>query len=153
MLAKSLRKGMNLVRKSHELLNGAAGLNFIGNIEGRDILHHKADVVVCDGFVGNVVLKLGESIMTALPNMMRQELSKLSPTPAIRTMFEQVFHRLRRRFNPEDYGGGSPLLGIEGEVFILHGRSSAKAIERCLLLAARAAKLNLIGVIRKALAP
>ena len=145
-------KGNELVRKAHELLTGAEDLNFIGNVEGRDILHHKADVVVCDGFVGNVVLKLGESIRTALPEMIHQELEKIEASPAERGLFDRVFSRLQRRFNPADYGGGAPLLGVNGEVFILHGRSSAKAVERCLLLAARAARLNLNGAIQQAIA-
>lgn len=145
-------KGNELVRKAHELLTGAEDLNFIGNVEGRDILHHKADVVVCDGFVGNVVLKLGESIRTALPEMIHQELEKIEASPAEKGLFDRVFSRLQRRFNPADYGGGAPLLGVNGEVFILHGRSSAKAVERCLLLAARAARLNLNGAIQQAIA-
>lgn len=145
-------KGNELVRKAHEMLAVASDLNFVGNVEGRDILHHKADVVVCDGFVGNVVLKLGESIGTALPEMTHQELDSIEADPAVRRAFDQVFSRLHRRFNPADYGGGAPLLGVNGEVFILHGRSSAEAIERCILLAARAARLNLNAAIREAIA-
>ena len=146
-------KGNELVRTTHELLVNAVELNFIGNVEGRDILHHRADVVVCDGFVGNVVLKLAESMMTALPCMIEQEIRRLAPDSSVMQTIETMFAGLKRRFDPAEYGGGSPLLGVEGEVFILHGRSSARAIERCLLMAARAAKLNLTGAIRRALAP
>ncbi len=146
-------KGNELVRTTHELLVNAIDLNFIGNVEGRDILHHRADVVVCDGFVGNVVLKLGESITTALPSMIGQELQRLTTELSVMQTIEQMFTGLKRRFDPEEYGGGSPLLGVEGEVFILHGSSSARAIERCLLMAARAAKLDLTGAIRRALSP
>lgn len=145
-------KGNELVRKAYEMLSTARDVNFIGNVEGQDILHHKADVVVCDGFVGNVTLKLGESIRTALPQMIDQELKGIEASPAVKRVFDEVSRRLHRRFNPADYGGGSPLLGVNGEVFILHGRSSAEAIERCILLAARAARLNLTAAIRQAIA-
>ena len=144
-------KGNELVRKAYELLSRADDVNFIGNIEGQDILHHKADVVVCDGFVGNAVLKLGESIKTALPAMIKQELDEIGASDATRDSLKQVFSSFLRRFDPADYGGGAPLLGVNGEVFILHGRSSARAFERCLFLVARAVELNLNGAIRRAI--
>ncbi|MDE2730765.1 MAG: phosphate acyltransferase PlsX [Bacteroidota bacterium] len=145
-------KGNELVRKAHEMLTAAQDINFVGNVEGQDILHHRAEVIVCDGFVGNVVLKLVESIGTALPRMAEQELDRLEADPAARRVLSRIFKRLRRRFNPADYGGGAPLLGVDGEVFILHGRSSADAVERCIQLAARAARLNLNAAIKEAIA-
>ena len=144
-------KGNDLVRAANSLFATASDLNFVGNVEGRDIMHHKADVVVCDGFVGNVVLKLGESIMTALPEMIRQEIRAQGLDSGLLRAFDNVFSGLRRRFNPEDYGGGAPLLGVDGTVFILHGSSSARAVESCISMAARAATLNLTAAIATAL--
>jgi len=146
-------KGNELVRTTHELLVNTLDLNFIGNIEGRDILHQKADVIVCDGFVGNIVLKLSESIKTAVPEMIWQDLQRLDPDPGVVDMLKKVFSGLKRRFDPEHYGGGSPLLGVEGEVFILHGDTTAGAVEQCVLKAAQAARVNLNYAVRKALIP
>ena len=114
-------------------------------------MHHGADVVVCDGFVGNVVLKLGESLMTALPKLILQEFGTQNLDPDLMDAFRQVCTGLHERFNPEDYGGGSPLLGVNGAVFVLHGRSSARAVERCILMAARAVRLELTAAIARAL--
>ena len=144
-------KGNDATREAHKLLDDELALDFIGNIEGHDIMHHRADVVVCDGFVGNVVLKFAESVRSALPQMIRQGLG--SAPSGTGPELEQLFTILAQRFNPEQYGGGSPLLGVDGPVFILHGRSSARSIEGCVRLAERAAKLNLTGAIRRALAP
>lgn len=146
-------KGNELVRTAHELLVNSMDLDFIGNVEGRDILHKKADVIVCDGFVGNVILKLGESIMTAVPEMIYQELAQRKHDPADAKLFQEVLSGLARRFNPEHYGGGCPLLGVEGEVFILHGSTTAGAVEQCIKMAVRAAKANLNTAIQKVLAP
>ena len=131
-------KGNELVKAANGLLARAGNVHFVGNVEGRDILHHGADVVVCDGFVGNVILKLGESIMTALPALARQEIGRLGMDDAVATSIDRLFEGLAARFNPEEYGGGAPLLGIDGTVFIMHGRSTARAVERCILMAARA---------------
>lgn len=144
-------KGNDLVKGAHRLIRGAENFRFVGNVEGHDIMHHGADVVVCDGFVGNVILKLGESIMTALPELILQEITAQNLSPDLMDAFRQVFRGLHERFNPEDYGGGSPLLGVNGAVFVLHGRSSARAVERCILMAARAARLELTTAIARAL--
>ena len=143
-------KGNELVKAAYPLLEQAPDLRFVGNVEGRDIMHHRADVVVCDGFVGNVVLKLGESIMTALVEMLYQEVAAHGLAPEQQQAIRQVFGSLQKRFNPEEYGGGAPLLGVDGTVFIGHGSSSARAIERLILMAARAATLNVTRSIAEA---
>ena len=140
-------KGNELVKAAYALLQAQPELHFVGNVEGRDIMHHRADVVVCDGFVGNVILKLGESIMTVLPKMIHQEMAVLGLTPEQQQTVGHVFGSVKRRFNPEEYGGGAPLLGIDGTVFVGHGSSSARAIERLILTAARAASLDLTRLI------
>jgi len=146
-------KGNELVRSAHELLVNALELNFIGNIEGRDILHQAADVVVCDGFVGNVILKLAESLMTALPVMIERELVEIKAKSSSANLIKKMLTGLARRFDPEHYGGGSPLLGVEGEVLIMHGSTTAGAVEQCIKLATRAAKMNLTSEIQRALSP
>ena len=146
-------KGNELVKAANRLLARAHNVHFVGNVEGRDILHHGADVVVCDGFVGNVILKLGESIMTALPALARQEIGRLGMGDAVVAPIDRIFEGLAAKFNPEEYGGGAPLLGVDGTVFIMHGRSSARAVERCILMAARAAALNMSQSISAELMP
>ena len=135
-------KGNELVKAAYEQFRHASDLHFIGNIEGRDIMHHAADVVVCDGFVGNVVLKYGESITTAVSEMVDQEMARHDLAPAQQQAVRQVFDGVRKRFNPEEHGG-APLLGVDGTVFIGHGSSTARAIERLILKAAHAAEVGL----------
>ena len=135
-------KGNELVKAAYELFQQASDLHFIGNIEGRDIMHHAADVVVCDGFVGNVLLKYGESITTAVTQMVGQEMARHDFTSAQQQAVRQVFDGVQKRFNPEEHGG-APLMGVDGTVFIGHGSSTARAIERLIVRAARAAELGL----------
>ncbi len=144
-------KGNELVKAAHALFSHAPDLRFVGNIEGRDILHHGADVVVCDGFIGNVVLKLGESIATAIPDMVRQELRCMDVSAEVAHVMEDVFSKVAQRFNSEQYGGGVPLLGVDGTVFIMHGRSSASAIGRCIRMASQAATLGMRAALESAL--
>lgn len=107
-------KGNLLVKETHQLLKGMSEINFIGNVEGRDLFNEMADVVVCDGFTGNVILKEAESFYA----MIRR-----------RGIRDEYFDR----FDYEDYGG-TPVLGINGNVIIAHGISKAKAIKNMILL-------------------
>ena len=142
-------KGNGLVRAANQLLSSrASDLNFVGNVEGRDLLHHAADVVVCDGFVGNVVLKLTESVKTALPIMIQQELADLKLNAWSADAVRQVFSSLERRFDPDTYGGGAPLLGVKGAVFVLHGSSNASAFANAILLAASSASADMVGAVQ-----
>jgi len=122
-------KGNELTKKTYRLLR-ASSLNFVGNIEGRDIMAGRADVVVCDGFVGNIVLKfaegLGEMIVAALKGGISQEEN---------SMIEDSLRGLERRLDYSEYGG-APLLGIDGVCIISHGSSSTKAIKNGIKLAA-----------------
>src|SRR6266702_5670739 len=147
-------KGNQQVQEAHQLLkkNAAAlGLNFIGNVEGRDIPTGVVDVVVCDGFVGNVVLKLSEGLAETLIGMLRAQMtssfiSKLA-AGVLRPGLRKVFERL-------DYAeyGGVPLLGINGSAIISHGRSNAKAIKNALRVARQTAETNVAGAIADGLA-
>lgn len=130
-------KGNQLVLEAHRLL-AETGLRFVGNVEGRHIPLGEADVVVTDGFVGNVVIKLSEGLAEALVHMLREEalrgwvarLGALLMLPALR--------RMRRRVSYEEYGG-SPLLGVNGVVIVAHGRSRAWAIANAIRVAHEAA--------------
>lgn len=144
-------KGNEQVKAAFELLRDEPGVNFRGNIEGRDLLHHAADVVVCDGFVGNVMLKLGESVASAFPHMIAEEMGRQNLSEQERSVVLKVLSGVRQRFNYEEYGG-APLLGVDGNVLIGHGGSSGRAIERMILTAAEEAKQDLPGEIAAALA-
>ena len=131
--------------KGNELTNGAytlleqSHLNFIGNIEGRDIFAGSADVVVCDGFVGNVLLKFGESIFGFVAHMLRKKLDRHPLRMLGASFLKPVFGEIKRDMSPEDYGG-APLLGVDGISIICHGNSPPTAIKnavrvaRCMVL-------------------
>ena len=128
-------KGTEAVKETHEKLSTEAGLGFIGNIEGRDVFHHGADVVVCDGFVGNVMLKLGESISTILPPLLGREIERQGLGADVASGVKQVLGGVAATFDYENYGG-VPLLGVDGTSVIGHGGSSARAIARMVTHAA-----------------
>jgi glycerol-3-phosphate acyltransferase PlsX len=127
-------KGNDLTREVFLGLR-CAGLNFIGNVEGRDIFNGTADVVVCDGFVGNVVLKSAESLAEMLFEMIREEISKSPLTRLAGGLAKPAFVRLRKRTAYDEYGG-APLLGLKGGCFIAHGRANALAMSNALRRAA-----------------
>jgi glycerol-3-phosphate acyltransferase PlsX len=130
-------KGNDLTREAHRLLK-AVPLNFIGNIEARDVYTGQADVIVCDGFTGNIVLKISEGLVDMVEGLLREDLSS---HPAARTRSLSVgraFSRLRRRVDSSEYGG-APLVGVAGVAIVGHGRSSAKAVRNAVAIAARCA--------------
>lgn len=121
-------KGNQLTQESHPLLK-ASGLNYIGHVEGRDIPKGAADVVVCDGFVGNVVLKFAEGLAEAIFSLIKAEIKKHPLTALIsKLLLKPPFSRIKKRMDPAEYGG-APLLGVGGVAIIAHGGSSAKAIK------------------------
>ena len=147
-------KGSEQVQQAHQLIKASAatlGLNFIGNIEGRDIPLGNADVVVCDGFVGNVVLKLSEGLVETLLGMMRTQMtSSLSNKLAARVL-QPGLRKVFKRLDYAEYGG-VPLLGVNGSAIISHGRSNAKAIKNALRVARQTAETNVAGAIADGLA-
>jgi len=124
-------KGNELVQQAHELLAGLPGLNFIGNVEGRDILEGVVDVVVTDGFTGNVVLKLAESVAKHVAQLFRREMTGDLRSLAGAWLLKPAFLRLRSTIDYAQYGA-APLLGIDGVCFIGHGRSSPRAVTSAL---------------------
>jgi len=135
-------KGTEMVVETHRKLLGS-GLNFIGNVEGQDILTGAADVIVCDGFTGNIVLKFTEGITSFLTAGVKRGLSKSPLAYVGALLMTPVLDEIKKDLDYEEYGG-APLLGIDGVVIICHGGSSAKAIRNALIIASRMAeeKLN-----------
>ncbi len=137
-------KGNELTKEAYKLLKavGERGLNFVGNAEGRDIYSGKFDVVVCDGFVGNVCLKLSESLAKILAKILKEEIEKhfisrvgaITLKPAIKSFKKRI-----------DYAeiGGAPLLGLNAPVIISHGSSNAKAIKNAIRTATRFVRSDL----------
>lgn len=138
-------KGHDLARDSHMLFNNSKLRDsFVGNVEGRDIHKGAADVIVCDGFVGNVVLKYSEGVFEFLMKIVHTEL--LAPLVTERERAEQSWRELALRYDYSTYGG-APLLGIDGACIICHGASGERAIKNALLVAARYARSHLNEVI------
>ena len=127
-------KGNEQVRAAYELLATADELHFRGNIEGHDLMQHAADVIVCDGFVGNVMLKLGESVPAILGALVQQEMERQQLSAQERDVVTRVMQGVQKPFTAEE-SGGWPLLGINGNVLIGHGSSTAKAIKEMILAA------------------
>lgn len=131
-------KGNELTKEAFKLLTETS-LNFIGNVEGRDVITGKADVIVCDGFVGNVVLKAAEAVAEGVGIMIRENIGDNLIRKLGYFLMKPAFRALKRRIDYAEYGG-APLLGINGISIIGHGRSSARAIRNAIGVAAEFAK-------------
>ncbi len=139
-------KGNDLVLRAAEHLRQSE-LRFIGNVEGREIFDGAADVVVCDGFVGNVVLKFGEGLALGIFTLLRQELSRGALVRLGVALATPRLRALARRLDHTEYGG-APLLGVNGICIISHGGSKAKAVRNALALAAESVRARMIDAIR-----
>jgi phosphate acyltransferase len=128
-------KGTDVIREAHRLLEGGA-LNFIGNVEGRDVYSGTADVVVCDGFTGNVALKISEGLVDAVEHLLGQELQSTFSTRVGYLLSLRAFRRFGTRVVYSEYGG-APLLGVNGLCIVGHGRSSARAVRNAVAMAHR----------------
>jgi glycerol-3-phosphate acyltransferase PlsX len=126
-------KGNELTKETFRVLK-ETGLNFMGNAEGRDIYNGNADVVVCDGFIGNVVLKASESLAEMVSKTLRQELKRNPLRVAGALLAKKAFDDLKRRMDYSEYGG-APMLGVKGGCIVCHGRSNAKAIKNAIRVA------------------
>ena len=125
-------KGNDLTLAAHDLLKSTDMINFVGNIEGSRILDGAADVVICDGFVGNAILKFGESIVEYVSEAIKDSVNSSLKAKVGAMMLRSSFQKLVGRMSYEEYGG-APLLGIDGVSFICHGKSRAKAIRSALV--------------------
>ncbi|MCC7144378.1 MAG: phosphate acyltransferase PlsX [Candidatus Eisenbacteria bacterium] len=145
-------KGSDLTQQAHKLLEEGRGqMNFIGNVEGKDILTGHADVVVCDGFTGNVILKFAESVVNMAVQTVRREIESHIKYKIGAGLLRPVFSGLKNKLNYEEYGG-APLLGVDGVVVISHGRSTAKAIMNAIRVGGTAARQGVAEKIGEELA-
>jgi glycerol-3-phosphate acyltransferase PlsX len=142
-IGEEAEKGNHLTLEAHALL-AASGLNFAGNTEGRDLLIGAADVVVTDGFTGNVALKLLEGTIRALLEGFRDEITATTRGKLGGLLIRPAARRLRARLDPDTYGGAY-LLGLRGLAVISHGNSSRRAITNAIRLAARGVEKDVVG--------
>jgi glycerol-3-phosphate acyltransferase PlsX len=144
-------KGNQLVLESARLLEASA-VNFIGNVEGKDLFHNIADVIVADGFVGNVVLKTVEGAIADLADVMRETLLGGNIVTKLGTaMLAPALRKLRQRFDYDTYGG-APLLGLRGNCIVAHGRANRSAIKHATLAAIQEVEHDVIGKITQLMA-
>ncbi len=144
-------KGNQLTLEAYELLR-SAGLRFGGNTEGRTLLEGDADVVVADGFTGNVALKTLEGTVMSLLDALRSELEASARGRLGGALIRPAARKLRERLDPETYGGGY-LLGLNGLVVIAHGSSSRIAIANAIRLAARGVEHQVVERLRERMSP
>ena len=145
-------KGNEQVKAAHELLQEAEGIHFEGNVEGGDLLLHAADILICDGFVGNVLLKFGENMPSVIEQMAKQKMEQQDLGTDERDLVLDVLNETSKPFRPESLGG-VPLLGVEGNVLIGHGRSSPDVIEQMIHAATEIASVNVVEAIKSAFSP
>jgi len=145
-------KGNERVKEAYELLQEAEDLHFVGNVEGGDLLFYAADILICDGFVGNVLLKFGESMTGVLSEMTQQEMDRQDLAPDEQELVASVLGEVSKHFDPESQGG-APLLGVNGNVLIGHGRSSPAVLEQMIHAAAGIASVNVVDAIKAAFQP
>jgi glycerol-3-phosphate acyltransferase PlsX len=141
-IGEEATKGNELTREAHQLLK-AAPINFIGNIEGREIYSGVADVVVCDGFTGNVVLKTSEGLVETVETLLGDELRGTFSSQVGYLLSRRAFRRFRRRLDYSEYGGAA-LIGVAGLVIVGHGRSSSKAVRNAIAMAYRLATTDFV---------
>ena len=142
-------KGNEIVKKARELIKSDPKINFIGNIEGRDIFKGKCDVAICDGFVGNVVLKLTEGLVDGLFKVIKHELMKESLLLAMK--FKPVMMRMYQKYDYNEYGGAL-LIGVNGTCVICHGSSKSKTIKNAIMASRKFHNLGINEKIKEYLA-
>jgi glycerol-3-phosphate acyltransferase PlsX len=141
-------KGSALVQQVHPLLKRMEGLNFVGNVEGKDVALGTVDIVVTDGFTGNVALKTAEGVATLMVDLLRAEITSTLPRKLAGLFLRPAFRAVRSKLDYAEIGGAA-LLGVNGAVIIAHGRSNARAIESAVGVAGRSADHDLAGAISR----
>ncbi len=142
-------KGNELTREAFKLIK-SSHVNFIGNIEGQHIFSGDADVIVCDGFVGNIALKVSEGLAEAMGKMLKREIVEKVSGKIGALLFKDAFKSFKKKTDYSEYGG-APLLGISKPCFISHGRSSSKAIKNALKAAREFHRQGILDVITREL--
>src|SRR5205807_9633842 len=149
-IGEEATKGNELTREAHRLLR-MSPLAFIGNVEARDVYCGNADVIVCDGFTGNVALKISEGLVEVVEALLGEELSRTFTMRVGSLLTRRALRRFRRRVDYSEYGG-APLLGVAGITVVGHGRSTAKAVRNGVAMAYRFARGRFIERIEREIA-
>jgi glycerol-3-phosphate acyltransferase PlsX len=144
-IGEESEKGDRLAREAHAKLS-QADLHFVGNVEAHDMIAHRADVVVCDGFVGNVVIKFFEGITSFIFRAVREDLQQGPIAPLALLALKPGFNRLKARFDYESYGGAA-LLGVKGVSIVTHGRAKARMIENAIRVGSESARARVPDLI------
>jgi glycerol-3-phosphate acyltransferase PlsX len=142
-------KGNELVKGTYPLLQ-ASGLNYVGNVEGKELFGGEVDVVVTDGFTGNVLLKSSEAVARLITDILRQELTSSTVTKIGALLAKPAFKKIRKMLDPGEVGA-APLLGVNGLVFIGHGRSDAHAVLSAVQTARQAVEADLLSKLQTAI--
>lgn len=142
-------KGNQLVKDTYPLLE-ASGLNFIGNVEGKELFQGRADVVITDGFTGNILLKSTEAVAKLITDLLRQELLSSTRTKLGALLAKPAFESIKKLIDPAEVGA-APLLGIDGLVFIGHGRSDQRALVNAIRVTRQAINSNLLSALQIAI--
>ncbi len=149
-IGEEATKGNELTKEAHRLLK-ASPLPFIGNVEAREVYGGDADVIVCDGFTGNVALKISEGLVDVVETLLGEELSSTIAMRVGSLLARRALRRFRRRVDYSEYGG-APLLGVAGVTIVGHGRSSAKAVRNAVAMAYRLAAQRVIERVEQEIA-
>lgn len=144
-------KGTDFVKETHQLMS-ARLTNFIGNIEPNEVFSGKCDCLICDGFVGNVIIKVSEGLMESAKSLLLRGIKKDPIAMIGALLMKRSLSGLKRYADYSEYGG-APLLGVNGNVIISHGRSDAKAIKNAIRVARREIEHNIIAVLEKEISP
>jgi glycerol-3-phosphate acyltransferase PlsX len=142
-------KGNTLVKETYPLLD-ATGLNFVGNVEPKEVVSGEVDVAVMDGFTGNVFVKTSEAVASFMSKMIRDEIMSAPLTKLGGALARPAFRRVGEILDPSETGA-APLLGIDGLVFVAHGRSDARALVNSVRLARQAVERGLMDTLRSAI--
>lgn len=142
-------KGNLQVKRAYELFE-ESGLNFFGNVEGRDVFKGEVNVIVCDGFVGNICLKLSEGLAESILSMLKDEIKTRFMPRIGYALASEAFRSFRKKVDYSEYGG-APLLGVNGITIICHGRSDAKAIKNALCVADELVRIDLVRHLKESL--
>lgn len=142
-------KGNELIKETHPLL-AATRLNFIGNVEAKELYQGQVDVVITDGFTGNVLLKTSEAVARLMTDVLKEELAANALTTLGALLAKPAFKRLKHMMSAEEIGA-APLLGVDGLVFVGHGRSNARAIYSAIRVARQVVQTNLVDSLRQAI--
>ena len=146
-IGEEATKGSDFIKETHKLMSERL-VNFIGNVEANDIFSGKCDCIICDGFIGNVVIKVAESVMESAASLLRREIKK-SPIALLgAVLMKSRLQHIKKYADYSEYGA-APLLGVNGIVMISHGRSGPKAIKNAILASKREVDHNLMSIMLK----